>query len=221
MNAMRLRKFPTTEPSETPVECTRLLEPTGPVHWPDLFANDRQVEVEVGCGKGLFLVSAATERPDSNFFGIEMSHKYAQFAADRVARRRLENVRVARADARRVLAEWIAHGSVSAVHVYFPDPWWKRRHKKRRVFTESFVAHVARVLRAGGELHVASDVGEYFALIRGLVQGHRSFVPCDTPGEHVPAHDLDYLTNFERKYRKEGKPIFRAVFRTTDGPRAS
>jgi tRNA (guanine-N7-)-methyltransferase len=120
-----------------------------------------------------------------------------------------------------VLAEWIAHESVSAVHVYFPDPWWKRRHKKRRVFTEAFVDHVARVLQPSGELHVASDVHEYFELIRCLLHGHRSFVACDAPFEREAAHDLDYLTNFERKYRKEGKPIFRAVFRKTNALRAS
>ena len=209
---MRLRKPSTSGLSQALAGSPLYLEPTGLLHWPAVFGNTQPVEVEVGCGKGLFLILAATQRPDRDFFGIELSRKYALFAADRVARRCLQNVRVARADGRQVLAHWVPDASVCVLHVYFPDPWWKRRHQKRRLFTEEFVGHAARILTPGGELRVATDVEEYFQVMRRLVEQHHSFALLELPPERQPEHDLDYLTNFERKYRQAGKSIFRAVF---------
>ena len=98
------------------------------------------------------------------------------------------------------------------MHVYFPDPWWKKRHKKRRVFTDALVAQVERVLQPGGELHVASDVEEYFTLIRELIAASPRFRERPVPEPKDPEHELDYLTNFERKYRLEGRPIYRAIY---------
>jgi tRNA (guanine-N7-)-methyltransferase len=98
------------------------------------------------------------------------------------------------------------------VHVYFPDPWWKKRHKKRRVFTVSLVRDVERTLENGGELRVASDVLEYFTLIQGLIAAHPRFA---LQGAHEPAQPAsapEELTNFERKYRLEGRPIYRARY---------
>ena len=218
---MRLRKLSTSGLSQALAGSPLYLEPTGPLHWPDVFGNTQPVEVEVGCGKGLFLITAATQRPDTNFFGIELARKYALFAADRVARRCLTNVRVARADARQVLAQLVPDGSVSVLHVYFPDPWWKRRHQKRRLFTEEFVGHAGRILVPGGEFRVATDVEEYFHVMCTLVEHNPCFALRQMPPERPPEHDLDYLTNFERKYRQAGKSIFRAVFtaqRGTSGP---
>ncbi len=190
-----------------------LLEPTGPISWQNLFGNENPVEIEVGSGKGLFLISAATQFPRRNFFGIEIARKFARFTAGRLAKRSLSNARIAYADARRVLTEWVPDSSVAAVHVYFPDPWWKRRHKKRRIFTESFVSHIIRVLAPQGELRVASDVEEYFRRIETVIASHTGLTRLESPMECDPAHDFNYLTNFERKYRKAGKPIWRANYR--------
>ena len=209
---MRLRKLSTSRLSQALAGSPYYLEPAGLLHWPDVFGNTQPVEVEVGCGKGMFLVTAATQQPAMNFFGIELSRKYALFAAERAARRSLHNVRVARADARQVLAGPVPEASVSVLHVYFPDPWWKRRHEKRRLFTHDFVGHAGRILVPGGQLRVATDVEEYFQMMRTLVERHPSFALRDMPPERRPEHDLDYLTNFERKYRQAGKSIFRAVF---------
>ena len=189
-----------------------LLEPTGPISWQDLFGNDHPVEVEVGSGKGLFLISAATQFPKRNFFGIEIARKFARFTAGRLAKRSLANARIAQADARRVLTEWLPVASVAALHVYFPDTWWKRRHKKRRIFTESFVTQISRVLVPHGELHVASDVEEYFREIEQLLNRHAAFSRAESARARHAEHDLDYLTNFERKYRKVGKLIYRSHF---------
>jgi tRNA (guanine-N7-)-methyltransferase len=101
------------------------------------------------------------------------------------------------------------------VHVYFPDPWWKKRHKKRRVFCAPLVADVARALEPDGALRVASDVAEYFDVIRGLVAAEPRFCEEPVPELRTPEHDLDYLSNFERKYRIEGRPVYRVHYRLT------
>ena len=132
--------------------------PLPTLNWAQLFGNTNPVEIEVGTGKGLFLLHAAAARPGSNFLGIEVVRKYQLYAATRYAIRNLPNVKTACADAAVVLRDCVVPGSVAAVHVYFPDPWWKKRHRKRRVFTPAFAADAARALAPGGRLLVASDV---------------------------------------------------------------
>ena len=105
-----------------------------PISWPSVFGDDRPVELEVGSGKGLFLANAATARPDRNFLGVEMARKYAMKAAERLAKNRLDNARMLPGDARAFLHRYVPPASLHAVHIYFPDPWWKKRHRKRRVF---------------------------------------------------------------------------------------
>jgi tRNA (guanine-N7-)-methyltransferase len=186
--------------------------PAPPLDWRAVFGNDNPVEIEVGCGKGLFLLNASEACPGVNFLGIEIVRKYQLFTATRLAKRGRGNVRVACADARSVLRDRVAAESVQAVHVYFPDPWWKKRHQKRRVFTEEFAGQCARVLRPGGILYVATDVADYAQMVRELVAGHTQLRELPPPAERDPAHDLDYLTNFERKFRKEGRPIHRTCY---------
>src|SRR5262249_5695829 len=113
-----------------------------PVDWGQVFGNDRPVELEVGSGKGLFLVNEAMKTPGHNFLGIELAKKYAHSAAERIAKKQLTNVRILPGDARIFLAQFVPPSTLRAVHVYFPDPWWKKRHKKRRVFAEPLVADV-------------------------------------------------------------------------------
>jgi tRNA (guanine-N7-)-methyltransferase len=182
---------------------------SAPLDWAAVFGNDHPVELEVGFGKGLFLIGAAQTCPGVNFAGVEIVRKYQLFTATRLAKRGLRNVRVACADARRFLASWVASGSLQAVHVYFPDPWWKKRHHKRRVFTAEFVRACVGVLRIGGQLHAATDVEEYAGLMRELLGAEPALRPLPVPEPNQPSHDLDYLTNFERKFRQQGKPIYR------------
>jgi tRNA (guanine-N7-)-methyltransferase len=189
--------------------------PPGVWNWGEIFGNDHGVELEVGCGRGLFLVTAGTARPETNFLGIDNDFKEARRAARRLQKRALPNVRILGADARIVLARHLPAHSLDAVHVYFPDPWWKRRHRKRRIFNTEFVAQVARLLRPEGELHSWTDVEEYFAVIQELVAAHPAFVSIPPPDEQMPKFDMDYRTSFERKKRKLGLPIFRARWRCT------
>jgi tRNA (guanine-N7-)-methyltransferase len=190
-----------------------------PIVWRELFGNDNPVEVEVGFGKGLFLTTAAAANPAVNFFGIEIVRKYQLYAATRLAKRKLSNVRLACADARSLLHDRVVRQSVSVVHVYFPDPWWKTRHRKRRVFTPEFAHTAGAILTVGGRLSLATDVEAYHGVMRKIVADlGPAFRELPTPDPIEPQHDLDYLTNFERKFRKEGRPIYRAAYLRTEAP---
>ena len=131
-------------------------------------------------------------------------------ATSRLAGRGLTNARTCCADAKRVLRDFVVPGSLAAVHVYFPDPWWKARHKKRTLFTPAFAELVLQVLEPGGVLHFATDVPEYFAMAAEVLAAVPALEPLPPPEEAAPAHDMDYLTNFERRFRKQGKPIHRS-----------
>lgn len=190
--------------------------PSAPLDWRAVFDRVAPVELEIGPGKGLFLARSGALYPDRDFIGVEVSPKYARLAAERVTKQGLKNVRVAAGDARRFLAEFVPVASLSVVHVYFPDPWWKQRHRKRRVVCAEFIEDAARALASGGALSLATDVDEYFQVMIRLVSGHPDFAAVPPPEPSDPAHELDYLTNFERKYRKEGRRIHRACFRRRD-----
>jgi tRNA (guanine-N7-)-methyltransferase len=112
----------------------------------------------------------------------------------------------------------VAAASLQAVHVYFPDPWWKKRHHKRRVFTTEFVAECVRILKPGGHLHAATDVEDYAAVMSSLLADQPTLKPLPPPFEREPSDDLDYLTNFERKFRKQGKKIYRFVYERAESP---
>lgn len=195
-----------------------LLEPEHPptdepIRWAEIFGDDHPVVLEIGSGKGLFLANSAARRPGHNFFGVELARKYARLAAERVVKAGLTNVRLWPADAGALMARRVPAASLREVHVYFPDPWWKKRHKKRRVFNETLVDSIARALQSGGELHVATDVEEYFGVIRELIAADPRFEEIAPPPLNDPEDAHDYLTNFERKYRIEGRPVYRSSYR--------
>jgi tRNA (guanine-N7-)-methyltransferase len=178
-----------------------------------LFGRTAPLEVEVGSGKGLFLRNAATARPDVDFLGIEVARKYAQFAAAGLAKAGLHNALVVEGDALRVFQELLPDESLAAVHVYFPDPWWKQRHRRRRVMRESFLRDVQRTLRPGGSLHFWTDVGEYFETTLELLASCTALLgPLPVP-EAPTEHDMAYRTHFERRVRKASEPVFRAEFK--------
>jgi tRNA (guanine-N7-)-methyltransferase len=178
-----------------------------------LFGRDAPLQVEVGSGKGLFLQSAAAAAPEHNFLGIEIATKYAHFAAARLAKRALTNAIMVHGDAQRVFAELMPDNSLAAVHVYFPDPWWKKRHHKRRVMNERFVRQIARTLAPGGALHFWTDVKQRYEATLELIAAHTQLTGPLQVAERAAEHDLDFRTHFERRMRLSDKPVYRAEFR--------
>ena len=180
-----------------------------PSEW---FCRNAPLELEVGSGKGLFLATASVEKPSHDFLGIEISRKYARFSAARLAKTKRSNASILHGDAQQLIARYILPDSLTAAHVYFPDPWWKKRHRRRRVMNEPFLVNIERTLIPGGRLHFWTDVKEYFqeslALLKQVtgLQG-----PLEVPLRPAE-HDLDYRTHYERRTRLQDEPVFRAEF---------
>ncbi len=210
MGRRSLRKLdPTLDLSRHLKDWEELPRPWNPAA---LFARAAPLEVEVGSGKGLFLSAAAAARPDCDYLGIEIAAKYARHAAARVARQALHNAVVVHGDAQRLFRELLPDACLAGVHVYFPDPWWKARHKKRRVMNEAFVRDVERTLSPGGALHFWTDVEEYFTTTLSLLAAATRLAGPHVVAEHPAEHDLDYRTHFERRMRLHGEPVYRAEF---------
>lgn len=170
-------------------------------------ARPRPLEIEVGSGKGTFLVNEGEARPETLFLGIERARRYWLFAADRLRRRGRTNARILRADAVLALAALPA-GVASGFHIYFPDPWPKRRHAARRLLLNpEFLGGIERVLRPDAVLRVVTDAPDYFAAIEESLSARERLtrVPYEPPASARPGELAG--SNFERKYRIEGRPI--------------
>jgi tRNA (guanine-N7-)-methyltransferase len=178
-----------------------------PIDWNVLFGNDHPVEMEIGMGKGTFLTEQAKARPEINFFGIEWANWFWRYASDRLRRNECFNARTIRAEAGFFLREFVPAGSLSVIHIYFPDPWPKARHNKRRLIQPAFMPVVERALVAGGRLQIVTDHREYFEQIEPTVKGSNlEVIEYNRPGS---AGDGEFVgTNFERKYRREGRPFY-------------
>ncbi len=177
-----------------------------------LFGRRSPLELEVGCGKGLFLRNAAKADARRDFLGIEISRKYARFAAGQLAKRQLRNARVVRADAQQVFATCLPAGVLAAVHIYFPDPWWKKRHHKRRLMNARFLQRVQQALQPGGQLHFWTDVEPYFAQSLELLQQETDLVGPFPVGEAGDEYPMEYRTHFERRMRLHDKAVYRSRF---------
>lgn len=199
-----------TPPAESRVRARDLFVER--VEWGELIRGQGPVEVEIGSGKGLFLLAAASERPTHQFVGIEMAAKFANSTAERLAKSGLHNVHMLRGDARKFMTEVVPVASLQAVHVYFPDPWWRNRHKKRRVLNDETLLAIERSLLPGGLLHFWTDVLDYYEHICGQVMDHTALLGPRYVPQRPAEHAMDYTTHFERRARRYGQPVYRAVF---------
>lgn len=177
-----------------------------------LFGNSRPVELEIGSGKGGFLLNQALANSQRNYLGVEWASKFFRFAADRMARWGLTNVRVCRTDARAMVIDRVPSRSLAAIHILHPDPWPKKRHHKRRLFSPEFVSAVARVLVDGGLLVVQTDHHEYFMHIAEVLDACSDLER--TPAEeHNGWEESSFeATNFQVKYEREGRSFYRRVY---------
>ncbi len=170
-----------------------------------VFENARPVEIEIGCGRGTLLVHLARAVGNHNFLGIEWANEFYRYCADRLRRWNLTNARMLRTDARDFVMYKLKSQSVQTFHIYFPDPWPKRRHHRRRLFIPEFCRTLARVLVPGGKVYAASDHTEYFEQIETNLLA----VPDFARDEFDSPAGNEVLTNYEAKFVKEGRSIYR------------
>ncbi|HEX7010993.1 MAG TPA: tRNA (guanosine(46)-N7)-methyltransferase TrmB [Phycisphaeraceae bacterium] len=181
----------------------------------------RPIELEIGSGKGTFLVRQAALVPSVNYIGIEYAKAFWRYAADRCRRHGLTNVRLVHAEAGTFVRYMIPDAAIRQVHIYFPDPWPKKRHHKRRLIQQPFLLQLHRILESprsddpqAGLVRIATDHADYFAWMQEHAASAADWfeqLPFTSP---VSAGQGELVgTNFERKYRREGRPFFGMILR--------
>ena len=174
----------------------------------EMFGRAGELEVELGSGDGSFLVAWAAAHPERHFVGVERLLGRMRKLDRKSQRAGLRNVRGLRIEAGYCLEYLLPPGSVSALHVYFPDPWPKRRHRKNRLVNERFPGLAAAVLRPGGWVHLRTDDLDYFQQMQSVFGGAEGFEPGLPPEELVAVK-----TDFEREFNALGIATNRASFR--------
>ena len=179
-----------------------------------IFGRSAPIHIEIGSGKGTFLLNQARKNQGDNFLGIEWASRYYRYAVDRIGRWGLTNVRIIRTDAVSFISDFVPDSSVDFFHIYFPDPWPKKRHNKRRFINDVNLENIIRCLKTGGQLRIATDHQDYYEQIKTVLAGKSDkleeidFLPTAgaQTGEWVG-------TNFERKYIKDKREIYTIALR--------
>ena len=175
-----------------------------PLSWNTIFERQAPLEVDVGCGKGSFLLHAAQENPNTNFIGVDRLLRRLRKIDKRIQRVGVHNIRLFRVEASYFVSYLVPEASISAYHIYFPDPWPKRRHQQRRLMSASFVSNLRRTLRDGGAINCATDHAEYYQWIHEEFRKTPGFLE-DTGG--LLSEKIG--TDFEQDFLAAGKRIFR------------
>ena len=187
----------------------------GKINFEDVFGRSGPVHIEIGTGRGTFLVNKAKAWLEVNFLGIEWASKFYRYSVDRIGRWGLENVRIIRTDAAAFLADLVPAESVDCFHIYFPDPWPKKRHHKRRFICEANTEELLRCLKVGGVIKIATDHAGYFEQLEKVLNARRDLERIDFL-KTLAADQGEWVgTNFERKYLKENRQIYTAAVRKT------
>lgn len=164
------------------------------------------LEVDFGCHRGIFLLGMAAKYPGTHFLGIEKQALRVEKCLGKIRRQCLPNAFAVQGEGEEALSKWLPEGSVSVMHISFPDPWPKRRHASRRLVTKEFLRETARVLRPGGILRLMTDDGPYFSEMKKLVETDWEEVPWED-GVEKP------VTSFERKFLSLGQQPHRCAVR--------
>jgi tRNA (guanine-N7-)-methyltransferase len=191
----------------------RATELAAPADWPALFGNDRPLALEIGCGIGDFIVKTAADHLDRNFIAIDFYNKGCYKTCRRIDAAGLVNVRVLREEARQFIVERIAKGSLAAVYINCPDPWPKKKHRKRRLVNRQFLEFLAEYLAPGADFYFATDFDDYGLDVAGMMPAIEGFENRLAPDLY--RHELAgyHLSKYMRKFMAEGKRIYFVHYR--------
>jgi tRNA (guanine-N7-)-methyltransferase len=179
-----------------------------PLALTELFSQPQPLEVELGCGDASFLVEYARVHPEINFIGVERLLGRIQ-KLDRKGRRLgLKNLRGVRIESAYFLQYLLPRHCATALHIYFPDPWPKKKHRKHRLINERFPALAETVLQAGGTVYLRTDDVDYFQQMQEVFAAATQFHTVETPGSLA-----EVTTDFERLFNSQGIPTQRAAYR--------
>ena len=174
------------------------------------------IEIELGFGRGWFLLGRAAHRPDVRILGMETRRKWVHVASKRAERQELKNIRVYHADARDVLPRIEDSGRVQTVFINFPDPWWKKRQRKRTLISPTLLRELERIIRIGGKLFVQTDVPNRAEYYLSLLNGAEAFRNEDSDGLFHGENPFGAQSHRERKCIEENIPVYRMLFRRID-----
>ncbi|MCB1197167.1 MAG: tRNA (guanosine(46)-N7)-methyltransferase TrmB [Deltaproteobacteria bacterium] len=174
-----------------------------PLPLADIFQQPGEIILEIGFGKGHFIRTYAMDHPEYNFIGIERFIKWTRHTEARVIKQEISNIRLLCGLAQEVLKDYFLDHSIAQIHVLFPDPWPKRKHRKHRILQKPYIELFYQKLKPGGQLHITTDHKAYFE------DAMKEFAPCAGKlFQVIPKTDYPYKTNYQIKYEKEGRPIY-------------
>ncbi len=187
--------------------------PEGPIDLPSLVPGEGPLELDVGFGRGRSLLERAGSHPEVRVIGVELKAKWATKVEARCEALGLANARALRADVRELLARAGPEGCLARVYLHFPDPWWKKRHGKRRVLGGELLDRLALLLAPGGELFVQTDVEERAEDYARLLEEHPAFEPARAGGFAIDENPFGARSNREVRAEEDGLPVYRLLAR--------
>jgi len=191
-----------------------------PTDWQLVFGNDNPVALEIGCGIGDFIALTAAERPATNFIAIDFYNKGCYKTCRRIDTRGLKNVRVLREEARQFITERIPKGSLAAVYINCPDPWPKKKHRKRRLVNRTFMEFLRDYLVPGADFFFATDFDDYGTDVAGMMAGLEGFENRLAPDLYRHEMEAYHLSKYMKKFMAEGKKIYFIHYRKTGEQRS-
>lgn len=186
---------------------------SGGLDWREVFGNDHPVEVEIGFGNGKFIAGMAMRKPESNHLGIEIYNEGIRKLLSRLELENIPNVRVMKGEAIAMIPRLFRKEEIAAMYVNFPDPWPKKRHRRRRLVREAFVELMSEYLKPGGIVHMATDFTDYGEQMMEVFSNSQEFINLAGAGQFMEKDPDRITTRYEERFLKLGQPIYYLAFR--------
>jgi tRNA (guanine-N7-)-methyltransferase len=186
-----------------------------PLDWSEIFGNANPVDLEIGIGNGSFLVPFAKDHPERNMVGLEIAGEYVRKADKKLIRQNIPNAKLMIGDAKLLVWKLFADEQVENIYINYPDPWFKKRHKKRRLINPFFLRMLAAKMKS--DLTVATDDAEYRDFVVACIREVGCFENL-LADDFVQTLENYYSTKYEKKWKSQGKDVFYMKFRKLENP---